>query len=49
MNFAKSLPLLAAAAALGAASAGAHAQSLKLGHITPPTHVWHQVSESWRW
>lgn len=23
----------------------ASAQTLKLGHITPPTHVWHQVSE----
>lgn len=45
MNFARSLPLPAATAALGAASVGAHAQSLKLGHITPPTHVWHQVSE----
>jgi len=24
---------------------GVQAQSLKLAHITPPTHVWHQVSE----
>lgn len=24
---------------------GASAQSLKLAHVTPPTHVWHQVSE----
>lgn len=26
-------------------AASVSAQSLKLGHITPPTHVWHQVSE----
>ncbi|MDZ7591084.1 MAG: TRAP transporter substrate-binding protein [Rubrivivax sp.] len=45
MNLAQSLPRLAVAAALGAATVGAHAQALKLGHITPPTHVWHQVSE----
>lgn len=25
--------------------AHAHAQTLKLGHITPPSHVWHQVAE----
>lgn len=36
---------LAAAAALVAGAVGAQAQALKLGHITPPTHVWHQVSE----
>lgn len=29
--------------ALGAATASA--QTLRLGHITPPSHVWHQVSE----
>ncbi|GGE72565.1 tripartite ATP-independent transporter DctP family solute receptor [Paenalcaligenes hominis] len=23
----------------------AHAQTLKLGHVTPPSHVWHQVAE----
>ena len=35
-----------AALVLGLATLGsAQAQSLKLGHITPPTHVWHQVSE----
>lgn len=35
-----------AAFVLGLATLGsAQAQSLKLGHITPPTHVWHQVSE----
>ena len=45
MNLTRSLPLLAAAVALGAATVGAQAQALKLGHITPPTHVWHQVSE----
>jgi TRAP-type C4-dicarboxylate transport system substrate-binding protein len=32
------------ALASGAATT-AHAQALKLAHITPPTHVWHQVSE----
>ena len=39
----------AAAAALlfasAATTAHAQAQTLKLGHITPPTHVWHKVSE----
>lgn len=39
----------AAAAALLLACASpaalAQAQALKLGHITPPTHVWHKVSE----
>ena len=38
----------AAAAALLACAAPlafAQTQSLKLGHITPPTHVWHKVSE----
>lgn len=34
-----------AACALGAAAVPAQAQSLKLGHITPPSHVWHKVSE----
>ncbi len=35
-----------AALVLGLATLGStQAQSLKLGHITPPTHVWHQVSE----
>lgn len=28
-----------------AGAPGASAQALKLAHITPPTHVWHQVSE----
>ena len=43
----KTLNLLRhAALALGIAALGtAQAQTLKLGHITPPTHVWHQVSE----
>ena len=36
---------LAAATALLASATVAHAQALKLGHIVPPTHVWHQVSE----
>lgn len=36
----------AAVAALLLASASfARAETLKLGHITPPSHVWHQVSE----
>lgn len=26
-------------------SAAGQAQTLKLGHVTPPSHVWHQVSE----
>lgn len=34
-----------AALALSTLAFTAHAQTLKLGHITPPTHVWHQVSE----
>ena len=38
--------LLAGALAIGTLTAGtAAAQNLRLGHITPPTHVWHQVSE----
>lgn len=44
----KTLPGVASAAVAALALAGApaaHAQSLKLAHITPPTHVWHQVSE----
>lgn len=45
MNFAHPLRLAAAAAALSATAFGAQAQALKLGHITPPTHVWHQVAE----
>ncbi|HRM68255.1 MAG TPA: TRAP transporter substrate-binding protein [Thauera phenylacetica] len=36
---------LIAGLTLSVAAAGANAQALKLGHITPPTHVWHQVSE----
>jgi len=32
-------------AALSATALASSAQSLKLGHITPPSHVWHQVSE----
>lgn len=43
----KSIQILrAAAVAFSVAGAfGVQAQTLKLGHITPPTHVWHQVSE----
>lgn len=45
MKLVKSLRLLAATVALTSVAFGASAQALKLGHITPPTHVWHQVSE----
>ena len=45
MTFTQTLRGLAAALALTAVASGASAQTLKLGHITPPTHVWHQVSE----
>ncbi len=41
----KSVKALAVAGLTSLAAATASAQSLKLGHITPPTHVWHQVSE----
>lgn len=44
----KTLPTVACAAVAAFALAGApaaQAQALKLAHITPPTHVWHQVSE----
>jgi TRAP-type C4-dicarboxylate transport system substrate-binding protein len=36
---------LLATTALCVTAAAANAQALKLAHITPPTHVWHQVSE----
>ncbi|MBL8443201.1 MAG: TRAP transporter substrate-binding protein [Zoogloeaceae bacterium] len=36
---------LVAGFTLSIVAAGAGAQSLKLGHITPPTHVWNQVAE----
>lgn len=45
MPFNKTIRTLCAALALTAPAVSAHAQNLKLGHITPPTHVWHQVSE----
>lgn len=45
MKLVKSLRILAAAAAMTTAAFGVSAQALKLGHIVPPTHVWHQVSE----
>ncbi len=45
MTLKNALRALAAGVALSAAAMTAHAQALKLGHITPPTHVWHQVSE----
>lgn len=38
------LAIGSALVSLGAVST-AQAQALKLAHITPPTHVWHQVSE----
>ncbi len=44
MKLTKTLRLLTAAAALTVTALSASAQALKLGHITPPTHVWHQVS-----
>lgn len=37
--------ITAGACLLALGSGTASAQSLKLGHITPPSHVWHQVSE----
>ncbi|NIC39978.1 C4-dicarboxylate ABC transporter, partial [Aquabacterium sp. A08] len=39
------LRTLAAGLAFAATAFTAQAQTLKLGHVTPPTHVWHQVSE----
>ncbi|NIC39882.1 C4-dicarboxylate ABC transporter, partial [Aquabacterium sp. A08] len=39
------LRTLAAGLAFAATAFAAQAQTLKLGHVTPPTHVWHQVSE----
>ena len=39
------LRALAAGLAVAASALTAQAQTLKLGHVTPPTHVWHQVSE----
>ena len=44
----KTMPCIASAALAAfalAATGAAQAQALKLAHITPPTHVWHQVSE----
>lgn len=43
-RFAAALSRLAATAALACCTT-AHAQAIKLGHIVPPTHVWHQISE----
>ena len=46
--FMSALARTAAAALLLASAASAtiaQTQSLKIGHITPPTHVWHQLSE----
>lgn len=43
--FTKTLKLAIAGVAVVAAAQTATAQSLKLAHITPPTHVWHLVSE----
>jgi len=45
MQFTKFFRALAAGVALSGVALAANAQTLKLGHITPPTHVWHQVSE----
>lgn len=44
-TFMNTLPRLASAAAALALAGAANAQALKLAHITPPSHVWHQVSE----
>lgn len=46
--FMSALARTAATALLLASAASAtlaQTQSLKIGHITPPTHVWHQLSE----
>ncbi|WP_332670494.1 TRAP transporter substrate-binding protein [Aromatoleum sp.] len=45
MKFKKLVRAAVAGVALAAAAFATNAQTLKLGHITPPTHVWHQVSE----
>ncbi len=45
MKLSRILRALTVGATLSAVALGANAQSLKLGHITPPTHVWHKVSE----
>lgn len=46
MSLANSFKRAAGAIALAVVAQGASAQApLKLAHITPPTHVWHQVSE----
>lgn len=44
-TFTQTLRGLAAVLTLSGVALGANAQALKLGHITPPAHVWHQVSE----
>lgn len=41
----KALQLGSLAALVAGGATGAGAQALKLAHVTPPTHVWHQVSE----
>ncbi len=43
--FLRTLRLTAVTAFVAAGVQVASAQALKLAHITPPTHVWHQVSE----
>lgn len=45
MQINKFVRALVAGVTLSIVAAGAGAQSLKLGHITPPTHVWNQVAE----
>ncbi|PLX74489.1 MAG: C4-dicarboxylate ABC transporter [Azoarcus sp.] len=45
MKFTRLARALVAGIALSTAALGVGAQSLKLGHITPPTHVWNQVAE----
>ena len=44
-SFGRPLRVLAASIALGFTATTAQAQALKLGHETPPTHVWHKISE----
>jgi TRAP-type C4-dicarboxylate transport system substrate-binding protein len=44
MHATPSLRTLISGVVLSTLAVGAQAQSLKLGHIVPPTHVWHKVA-----
>lgn len=44
MHATPSLRTLISGVVLSTLALGAQAQSLKLGHIVPPTHVWHKVA-----